>query len=425
MAKETTKASPPATVDHDVLDERGDLLAAFSGGKPGNGDDGDRQLPMMTTHQTGMRTVGAQRVAVMRDEGKVLQKIKVLAAQMGEKFYYSFPVQNRKENRVDKIEGPSIKAAMAVLRYYGNCAAECYGVEDLGREWIFHARIVDYETGAELERPFRQRKSQKTIGTGDAERALDAIFQIGASKAIRNVIDGLLETFTEFAVTEAKSGLVEKIGKKIGAYRKRLHERIVDEEKLDPRRVENVIGRAIDDMLAPDIARVIAMVKTIEDSFSTWEEMFPPIVEPKTEGQGGAQAFAEGETREQKQAADAARLGGDPKTGELPAEATTTTSEALKASLAAGDAKPATDKPEQVAKDAPAEVSDAKTTPVDAPAPDLDGIHEAGAEAKAAGKSRAALPKEYRDPGHDAEANAWLDGFSGRPRASREPGEEG
>src|SRR5262252_10418908 len=57
------------------------------------------------------RVIGAQPVAVYRDENKVLQKLSALAAAAGTDWFYRFPVKNNQTGQSDWIEGPSIKLA--------------------------------------------------------------------------------------------------------------------------------------------------------------------------------------------------------------------------------------------------------------------------------------------------------------------------
>ncbi|WP_287138983.1 hypothetical protein [Mesorhizobium sp.] len=217
---------------------------------------------------------GAQPVAVHRDEGKVLSKIRTLAAAAGEDWYYRFPVKNRKENRVDWIEGPSIKCANDLGRIYGNCEVDCRA-QDLGKVVLFHARFLDLETGYSLTRPFQQRKSAAKLGGSDDERREDIAFQIGASKAIRNVTVNALRTFADFAVVEAKGALVDKIGRDIEKWRRNTIERT--SARVDIARVEAVIGRPAKDWLAPDIAKVVASMTAVADGMATLDETFPPL----------------------------------------------------------------------------------------------------------------------------------------------------
>jgi hypothetical protein len=226
--------------------------------------------PPAVQHQVS----GAQALAVYRDERVVLSKIREIAAVAGQDFYYRFPVRNRKENRTDYIEGPSIKCANELVRIYGNCEVDCRA-QDLGSATLFHARFIDLESGFALTRPFQQRKSAAKLGGNDDERREDMAFQIGASKAIRNVVVNALRTYADYAVEEAKAALVDKIGRDLPGWRDRTIDRI--SARIDLPRVEAVIGRRAKDWLAPDVARVIAMGKAVEDGMASWDETFPPL----------------------------------------------------------------------------------------------------------------------------------------------------
>ena len=253
--------------------ERGSVLDAFAGRAP--------QVPAVRpqaaggTDVFGGRGAGAQAVAVYRDEREVLQKLKALASAAGDDWYYRFPVKNRADNRTDYIEGPSIKLANDLARMYGNCEVDTR-VMDLGDEWLIYARFTDFESGYVLTRPFQQRKNASKMGGADDARRLDIAFQIGVSKAIRNVVTNALQTFADFAFAEAKNALVDKIGHRLDDYRRRTNERL--SARLDIRRVEAVIGRISGEWLAPDIARIIAMMKSVEDGMATLDETFPPLV---------------------------------------------------------------------------------------------------------------------------------------------------
>jgi hypothetical protein len=308
----------------------------------------------------------------------VLQKLKALASAAGDDWYYRFPVRNNRENRTDYVEGPSIKLANDLARLYGNCEVEVR-VLDLGSEWMIHARFNDLETGFAMERPFQQRKSQRAM-KGDEGRALDIALQIGVSKAIRNVVVNALQTFSDFAFQEAKFSLVDKIGKQLPQYRERVASRLTD-RGIDTKRVEHVIGRVSGEWLAPDVARVIALMKSVEDGMATLDETFPPLAAPanadaKPESEGEKlDEFAKGSAE-----ANAAGQGGD-----VARDNVKTTSEG------AGEPQP------------------------------LDKIEVArarGREARAKRMSAKAVPPEYREEGREAEAQAWKDGHAEEPKAS-------
>lgn len=238
-------------------------------------NDSAGQVPMVVANAPSLDLVhGAQKVAVLRDEERVLQRLRVLAAGMGEQYFYRFPVKNRKTGKTDYIEGPSVKLANDLCRVYGNCEVDCRA-QDYGDSWQFHARFIDLETGYSLTRPFQARKSGGKIGGADDERRLDIAFQIGASKAIRNVVVNALQSFADFTFDEARQSLVDKIGKDVEGWRKRTAARIASLVAIE--RVEASIGRKVADWLVPDIARIIAMGKAISDGMASVDETFPPL----------------------------------------------------------------------------------------------------------------------------------------------------
>jgi len=215
---------------------------------------------------------GSREVSTKRDEAGVLQRIRVLAAAAGSSWYYRYPVKNRKLNRTDWIEGPSIELALDIARIYGNCHVDCRA-EDYGNTILFHARFHDVESGFSLTRPFQQRRGASKLGGDDVGRRDEIDFSIGASKAIRNVIVNALKTYANFAHEEARDAIVEKIGKNIERWRTDTLANL----RVDVKRVEAVIGRPAGVWLAPDIARVRAMGKAIEEGMASWDDTFPPL----------------------------------------------------------------------------------------------------------------------------------------------------
>ena len=349
-------------MDEDIVtrDDRKGLLAAFARA-PENKSDSTAVVTMSPPSPIE-RVIGAQNVAVRRDEHRFLEKIKVLAAAAGESWYYRYPVKSKSGQ--EWIEGPTIKLANDLAREFGNCDIDTR-VTDLGDTWLILARFTDYETGFSMTRPFQQRKGQRGMKTEDA-RALDIALQIGASKAIRNVVVNSLQTFADFAFEEARNALVQKIGRNLEGSRKRAIEH-VDGKHIELLRVERVIGRAAKDWLAPDIAKVIAILRSIDDGMTTIDEAFPPLEQQPTEDTAGSQPL------------DAAAPDGADERG----------------AVVANDRTPA----------AGADDEQHRARLV---------AYEQGKQAKAAGTRRAALPGEYRDAAHSAQADAWFAGWDGK-----------
>jgi hypothetical protein len=315
------------------------------------------------------RVIGAQPVAVYRDEQKILQKLATLAAAAGSDWFYRFPVRKAGGGQ-DFIEGPSIKLANDVARIFGNCAIEVREL-DVGDAWVFYARFTDIETGFSMERAYRQRKSQGSMKTKDADRQLDIAYQIGQSKAIRNVITNGLQLYCDYAFEQARDSLVEKIGKALDAWRKRTVEGLA-KMPVELARVERTIGRAAKDWLAPDIARIVASMKSVADGMATTDEVFPPATEVSPPSSGTPSA-ADGEAAQGAGSAD-------------HAETRDPVSEQDEGGEEDGEIDPV-----QVA-------------------------YERGVQAKAAGSTPKALPGEYRTPDRTAEALAWRAGLDGQPK---------
>jgi hypothetical protein len=245
------------------------------------------------------RVIGAQPVAVYRDETRILQKLAALAAAAGSDWFYRFPVKN-KDGSQNWIEGCSIKLTNDVARIFGNCAVEVREI-DVGDAWTFYARFTDIETGFSMERAYRQRKSQVSLKTKDADRQQDIAYQIGQSKSIRNVISNGLQIYCDYAFDHARNSLVDKIGKDLASWRERTVQGLA-KIPVELARAERVIGRASKDWLAPDIAQVIAMMRSIADGMASADETFPPIEQPKEEVASSAVHTPGGEANKEEAA---------------------------------------------------------------------------------------------------------------------------
>jgi hypothetical protein len=141
-----------------------------------------------------------------RDIGSVKRKLLDEARLMGEDAYYGWGAGK------SAIEGPSIDLAVAAARCWGNCATDMLPVQDLADCWIFTAAFIDLETGYTRTRQFRQAKKHVVAGKMDDERKDDIRFQIGQSKAERNVILKALPSWLINAALEAaKAGVRQEL----------------------------------------------------------------------------------------------------------------------------------------------------------------------------------------------------------------------
>ena len=157
---------------------------------------------------TRMQTTYATAIAVQKPRrlSDVQRRLLEEADLAGEEFYYGWGAGK------DRIEGASVKLALAAARCWGNCAVELQPVQETPDAWIFTAAFVDLETGFTLSRQFRQSKKWQVYGKHDEARKEDIRFQIGQSKAIRNVVlNAVSASLTTKAREQAKAGVRQKI----------------------------------------------------------------------------------------------------------------------------------------------------------------------------------------------------------------------
>lgn len=153
--------------------------------------------------------ISVQKPRVLRVIQEELLKEADLA---GETFYYGWGAGK------DRVEGASVNLAMSAVRIWGNCAVELQPVQETRDAWIFTAAFVDLETGFTLSRQFRQAKNWTVHGKFDEARKEDIRFQIGQSKAIRNVVLNVMPKWlTDRAVERAKDGVRRELEEAIGA----------------------------------------------------------------------------------------------------------------------------------------------------------------------------------------------------------------
>jgi hypothetical protein len=344
--------------------------------RPPHGHSLSTVPPMQAIGDDTPVPIGAQPVPIPRNDQEIMRKIAVEASAAAESWYYRYPVRTRETGQTSYIEGPTIKLANAVARLYGNSRVQLR-VADYGDYWLFLARFSDYESGYSLERAFQQRKSQVSIKTKDYERQQDIAFQIGQSKAIRNVIVNMLGTLTDFAYEEARNSMVDRIGKDLAGWREKTLASLKD-LPVDLTRVERVIGRAHKDWLAPDIARIVAMGRGIKDGMATIDETFPSLAAEASATQPAASAPAD--------QASAVQQG---------------------AGAASSDTASAPDQSGAAAPVGGASASTGTAQQADA-SPTNDAAKERGRKDFRAGHSPKAVPADYRGK---PEANFWLAGY--------------
>lgn len=226
--------------------------------------------------QALQRTQSAYSTAVTvqkpRDIDKVMKNILREAEYARESFYYAWGEGD------DHIEGPSVSLALAVVRNWGNCAVDCRIVAQTKDAVEFEAVFVDLETGFNLRRPFSQSRKFKVYGRMDDARKGDVRYQIGASKAIRNVVNNAMPKWmlTE-AITAAKKAVYDGITREGIAKSTELALGALARYGVNEERVLAKLGKARNEIVAADIEDLRTAWAAIDNGDETAETIFPPI----------------------------------------------------------------------------------------------------------------------------------------------------
>lgn len=154
----------------------------------GNGQDAALAVASgQSLQRMQTRVTTAVRVAVPRNLEHVKAEVIAECQVDPEGQLYSWSAKNKDGTR-SKIEGCSIKMANVLAREYGNCEIDVACIAETETHWLFRAAFIDFETGSTLTREFKQRKPTAGKGLMDLDRTIDIAYQIGQSKAIRNVV---------------------------------------------------------------------------------------------------------------------------------------------------------------------------------------------------------------------------------------------
>jgi hypothetical protein len=202
MARSDGKPGLRAGVAPSSVDPTEEALATLQG------------APAITQTRTAYQT--AITVHKARNLADVEAKIMEEASRAGEAFIYAWRV-GTKDPKKDEgdgkttIEGVSIDGAMILARNWGNCVVPVRIEQESQTHFVLAAEFIDLETGFTVPRLYRQRKRTGNEGRMDADRAEDMTFQIGQSKAQRNVIvKAIPQWIQDKAVEVAKDRAAEK-----------------------------------------------------------------------------------------------------------------------------------------------------------------------------------------------------------------------
>lgn len=214
--------------------------------------------------------MGAVQVAKKRSLPAVLDQIDQLAQVFGSKWEYGIPFKkkNKATGKTDTqiVKGATVGCSEAVARCYGNCTTGVVDVTEVGNSWVFSGVFIDIESGFQLIRPFRQRRSANIGGYGgDSDRAEDIMFQIGASKATRNVITNAIGDLVDRALEQARTALTARIERSRPDVQSRVLARL-EEYGIPVKRVTSFYRRtSLDDLSAGELAQVVKSLQAVQE----------------------------------------------------------------------------------------------------------------------------------------------------------------
>ncbi len=201
------------------------------------------------------------------------------AAIAGEEFYYSWTVKAKDGPKL--VEGLSIGGALSAARNWGNCAIPCK-VDETDTHYIFTASFIDFETGFNLQRVFKQRKEQN-IGMKDTARADDITFQIGQSKAIRNVaLNAMPSWLIKKMLDKAKEQVIAKITKMGVPVAQKKALEFFKKHGISIERVEKKMAKNHTHWTAEDLAIIQGAMSSLVNGQESADSLFPEVSESAT-----------------------------------------------------------------------------------------------------------------------------------------------
>ena len=237
-----------------------------------------------TVQQIQTQYATAVSVQKPRDLGQVEQRCMQEAVLAGAVCFYGWGAGK------DRIEGPSIDCAMIAVRNWGNAVVEMRPVHETPTAYIMEAAFIDLETGFTYTRQFRQSKKWTVYGKMDTYRKDDVRFQIGQSKAQRNVVlKAVPKWLIDKMIEKAKEGVREKletfIGKQgIEAARKLALDALA-KFGVPLERIEQKYDKKYG---AWDVELLVTLkgdIRALSDGVESADALFPEEVEPDPEPQ--------------------------------------------------------------------------------------------------------------------------------------------
>lgn len=219
-----------------------------------------------------------------RDESKVLQGALgelLLVPEQAKEAFYVIPYRERQLDgsyKIVNVQGPSIDAATALARRWGNCTVTARIVNEDAEGFDIEGVFLDLETNYRISKPFRVGKYQKSKGGQvyqlDPQRALMAI-QAGASKAIRNaVLSGLPKYLVNAYYEKARQLAAGSPDAKADPKRLEALLKAFERFKVTKEMLERYAERPASDWTGEEIANLRGVWNALNDKQITVEDLF-------------------------------------------------------------------------------------------------------------------------------------------------------
>ena len=228
----------------------------------------------------------------------VIEELEIVP-EFAPKAYYSIPYKNDLGGTT-YIEGPSIKAAMALARQWGNCINSTRIAEEKDDRIVVEGMFMDLETGFITTRQHSVsrgywNKMQKRVVPLREDR-LNMSIQAGMSKAVRNaILASLPVSFIEVYLKKAKAiaviNLQDAKGKPIQDPRQRigvLQEKFMALGVTEEQWNDYLSGTSLE--TGELIAHLIGLFSSIEDGSKKLEEVFGEVKKEAKEPEGQVKA---------------------------------------------------------------------------------------------------------------------------------------
>ena len=271
-----------------------DIVQTEGFGRPGGPANAGELIAQGQTVQQ-IQTPYATAVSVQRPRELkvVLEKCLIEAEIGGDSMYYRWEVTStdKKTGKSVKsaIEGPSVNMALMIARNMGNCAVIQRPMQETKTGFIFTAAFVDLETGFTIERQFRMDKNFTIYGNMDQFRKDDIRFQIGQSKAIRNVVNnainsGILNKCLEMAKSSVRKTIEAEI-KKVGGEIALVIDRVLKafaKYSIQAEDIERKLGVKTINWDVDELVMLYGDLKALKEGTETADSLYGPD-EPEPE----------------------------------------------------------------------------------------------------------------------------------------------